>query len=134
MASIGNITFACEDPVSLAAFWAETLDYEKETLPPEFIEQLEADGHDPDDGCPISDPTGEGPRLFFRRLPTSNPESIPIHLDINVPDREEAVDELVGRGATEVETKTFEVGPHQEIWTVMKDPEGNSFCVYPARE
>ena len=31
--------------------------------------------------------------------------------------------------ACEVETKTRTTGPYTETWTVMKDPEGNGFCV-----
>lgn len=134
MVSIGNITFACEDPGELAGFWAETLNYEKETLPPEFVEALKEAGHDPTDGCAISDPTGAGPRLFFKCMEKSQTESIPIHLDLNVADREATVAELSALGATKVETKTLEAGQHQEIWTVMKDPEGNGFCVYSPDE
>lgn len=129
MASIQNVTFACEEPNELATFWAETLDYELEPIPPDFAESLEAAGHDPGDARAIFDPTGDGPRLFFKRMPKSSTEHIPIHLDLAVPDRSRAVTELVERGATEVETKTLDVGEYQQIWTVMEDPEGNGFCV-----
>jgi hypothetical protein len=37
-----------------------------------------------------------------------------------------AVKRLSGLGATVVETKT---GTFGETWTVMRDPEGNGFCV-----
>ena len=131
MAAIQNVTFACEEPDELATFWAETLDYELEPIPPEFADALEAAGHDPSDGRAIFDPTGDGPRLFFKRMPKSSTEHIPIHLDLAVPDRAEAVAELVERGATEIETKTFHIGPHEQMWTVMEDPEGNGFCVAP---
>ena len=36
---------------------------------------------------------------------------------------------LVGLGAAVVETKTRTTGPWEEVWTVMRDPEGNGFCV-----
>lgn len=129
MASIQNVTFACEEPDKLATFWAETLDYELEQIPPALAAALETAGQEPSDGRAIYDPTGDGPRLFFNRMPKSATEHIPIHLDIEVSDREAAVERLVERGATEVETKTLDLGEHPQIWTVMNDPEGNGFCV-----
>lgn len=51
-------------------------------------------------------------------------DHLPIHLDIHVDDCTSVVDS----GANTVETKSLEVGPHRQVWTVMKDPEGN-FCV-----
>ena len=129
MASICNVTFACEEPEELAAFWAAALEYEIEELPPAFVEELEDAGLDPSDVRAISDPNGSGPRLFFKRMPKTPTEHMPIHLDLNVDDREAAVAELVDLGATEVETKLLEAGPHRQIWTVMEDPEGNGFCV-----
>lgn len=129
MASIRNVTFACENPNELADFWAAVLEYEKEELPPAFADDLEAAGHDPADAVAISDPAGEEPRLFFKRMSKTPTESIPIHLDLDVVDREAAVAAFVELGATAVETKTFEAGDHREVWTVMEDPESNGFCV-----
>ena len=131
MAAIQNVTFACNEPDELATFWAETLDYELEPIPPGLVEALEAAGHDPSDARAIFDPTGEGPRLFFKRMPKSSTDHVPIHLDLAVPDREQAVAELVARGATKIETKTLDLGEQQQIWTVMEDPAGNGFCVAP---
>ncbi len=131
MATIQNVTFACDEPDELATFWAETLDYELEPIPSEFAQALADAGHDPSDARAIFDPTGDGPRLFFKRMPKSTTEHIPIHLDLSVPNREQAVTELVTRGATEIETKTRDIGERVQIWTVMEDPEGNGFCVAP---
>lgn len=129
MASIQNVTFACDEPDELAAFWAETLEYDVEPIPPAFVESLKAAGLDPSDGRAIVDPSGDGPRLFFKRMPKSVTDHMPIHLDLEVADRMTAIEELVARGATEIETKSLEVGEHQEAWTVMEDPEGNGFCI-----
>lgn len=128
-ASIGNVTFACDDPDRLATFWAAALDYEREELPPELLEAWLDAGGDPNDAAAIVDPTGEGPRLYFQKKPKTPTESIPIHLDLTTDDREATVAELIELGATEVETKTREIGPHAETWTVMEDPENNGFCV-----
>ncbi len=129
MASLGNITFACEDPDHLAGFWAAALGYVKQEAPPEFMEAWLAAGRDPNGAAAIVDPEGKGPRLFFEKKPKTPTTSIPIHLDQNAPDREAEVKRLVGLGAREVETKTRTTGPYTETWTVMKDPEGNGFCV-----
>ncbi|WP_158058725.1 VOC family protein [Halorussus halophilus] len=129
MASIANITFACEDPEALAEFWAAAVDYEIQEAPPGLLEAIEAEGGDPNRAAAAIDPAGEGPRLFFKKMARSSPEHIPIHLDLSADDRESEVERLTELGATEVETKTETTGPYTETWTVMHDPEGNGFCV-----
>lgn len=129
MATIGNITFACQDPAGLAAFWAEALEYDLEPAPPGLLEAIEAEGGDPNAAAAAVDPAGESPRLFFKKLPQSDPDQIPIHLDLNCADREAEIERLADLGATVVETKTESTGPFTETWTVMRDPEGNGFCV-----
>lgn len=129
MADIANITFACDDPATLAEFWAAALDYEVQSFPPELEEAWVEAGHDPNGAAAIVDPEGIQPRLYFNKMEKTPTESIPIHLDLDTADREATVDRLVKLGATEVETKTREFGPVSETWTVMQDPEGNGFCV-----
>ena len=129
MASIGNITFACEDPGALAEFWAGAVGYDIEEAPPDLIEAIETEGGDLNAAAVAVDPAGRGPRLFFKKMPRSSPEHIPIHLDLDAEDRETEVRRLVELGATVVETKTETTGPYTETWTVMHDPEGNGFCV-----
>lgn len=129
MTSIGNVTFACTDPDRLATFWASALEYEREEWPAEFQQAWEDAGRDPNGAAAIVDPDDNGPRLLFQKKPKTPTESIPIHLDLTTDDREATVERLVERGATEGETKTMEIGPHAETWTVMTDPEDNGFCV-----
>ena len=129
MGTIGNITFACADPDALASFWAAAIGYEREEAPPELMEAIEEAGGDPNAAAAAIDPEGSGPRLYFKKGPRSSPEHIPIHLDVNVEDREAAVDRFAAMGATVVETKSETIGPYTETWTVMRDPEGNGFCV-----
>jgi hypothetical protein len=88
-----------------------------------------AAGRDPNGAAAIVDPEGRGTRIFFNKAEKTPTDSIPIHLDLNAEDREAEVARLVSLGATEVETKTRTTGPYTEVWTVMKDPEGNGFCV-----
>jgi hypothetical protein len=77
----------------------------------------------------LVNPEGTGPRLLFQRRPKSSPEHIPIHLDLGSEDRHAEVERLVGLGATVVEERSQQIGPYEEPWTVMRDPEGNGFCV-----
>ena len=129
MSSIGNITFACQDPAKLASFWAAALEYDIQDAPPGMLEAIAEQGGDLNMAAAIVDPLGKGPRLLFLKKEKTITTSIPIHLDLNTPDREQEVARLVKLGATEIETKTHTIGQYTSVWTVMKDPEGNGFCV-----
>lgn len=133
MADLNNITFACEEPVRLAEFWRKALGYEHVEVPPEVQQAVDADiaagKLDPDAWAMLVSPDGTGPRLLFQRRPKSSPENIPIHLDLTTDDREKEIERLVSLGATRVEERSQKIGQYEEFWTVMKDPEGNGFCV-----
>src|SRR4029077_395823 len=112
MLSLNHITFACADPQRLAEFWASILDgYE-----------IELDR----DACHAR---GEGPELFFDKREKSPTLELPIHLDVNVPDREAELDRILQLGGKLVETKSHQVRKLSEILTVMRDLEGNGFCI-----
>jgi predicted enzyme related to lactoylglutathione lyase len=111
MLRLNHITFAAEDPPRLAAFWAELLGY--------VTEASDADAF----------ARGDGPELLFKRMPKSPTIEVPIHLDVNVPDREAEVRRALSLGARLVATRTNEIGELNETWTILRDPEGNGFCV-----
>ena len=102
MLRLGGITFACEDTRAVAEFWAAVLGYE--------VLSSDAD-------CFAR---GEGPELFFKRMRKSPTIELPIHLDVNVPDREAEVNRIIGLGAKLVETKTSEAGDLRETFTVLR--------------
>jgi predicted enzyme related to lactoylglutathione lyase len=114
MLRLRHFTFACDDPRRLAEFWSAVLDYEAQIRGASWA---------------AVDARGGGPELFFNLLPKSPTIELPVHLDVNVPNREAEVERLVGLGAKIVATKTQEAGELKETWTVMRDPEGNGFCV-----
>ena len=125
MTSIDKITFACNSPDRLAAFWASALDRERIDLPREL-----AGGETGDpDHVVLTDPEDRTPDLLFKRMPKSTTEDIPIHLDLAVADRGASVERFESLGASAVETKRERFGDRTEEWTVMEDPEGNGFCV-----
>jgi len=112
MLELRHITFACEDPQQMAQFWATLLDgYQTQPSGESWLI------------------AGEGPSLLFNRMAKSPTIELPIHVDVNVPDRERELQRLLGLGARLVETKSHSVGELEETWTVMRDPEGNGFCV-----
>ena len=127
------MTFACADPGRLAEFWAAALDYEVQQLPEEVLQQLRDAGVDMNSRAACIDPSGRGPRLFFVKKEKTPTMSIPIHLDVAVEDVEAEVVRLEALGARVKERKTETLGPFTSSFVVMADPEGNGFCVQPAR-
>jgi hypothetical protein len=81
----------------------------------------------------IVDPEGVGPRVFFQQVPEDKSVKNRLHLDVRVGTRGEdnrakidaEVARLKGRGATEAWTEDSD----NEYFVVLRDPEGNEFCV-----
>jgi predicted enzyme related to lactoylglutathione lyase len=135
-----QVTFDCADPHAQAAFWAQVFGSAVEDHST-FVDQLVADGRMPAedrivvdgrsafrDVATCRDPAGVEPRLFFQRVPEGKVAKNRVHLDIHVePDQKTVeVDRLVGLGAQLVETHS-DRGP---MTYVMRDPEGNEFCLH----
>lgn len=117
MPQVRHLTFACEDPDGLAAFWADALGGERRDLPPSIDDVL-------------VDLPDDGPDLLFKPdIEKGTERDLPIHLDLEVEDRERAVARLADLGGTVRETKSERFETRTSTWTVMADPEGNGFCV-----
>lgn len=114
MLRLRYVTFACDEPQRVAGFWAALLDYEAEPA---------------GESWSAKDPSGKGPALLFNRMEKSATIELPIHLDVNVPDREGALRRVLELGGKLVETKSHAIGGLSETWTVMRDLEGNGFCL-----
>ncbi|MFF3489934.1 VOC family protein [Streptomyces sp. NPDC002795] len=128
MASIKKvqITFDCAEPVRVARFWCEVLGY---VMPP---------GADEDESWSLAaDPEGEGPRLYFQRVPEGKVAKNRVHLDVRagtglVGDERLAVLEaeakrLYALGATHVLTQRAD--DENESCITLQDIEGNEFCL-----
>ena len=130
MTAISTITFSCEEPLRLSEFWAAAVGYRPVEIPPARLAEIEAayERGDIERGswAVLQHPEGIGPRLLFHRRPKSPTEHIPIHLDLAVDDVDAEVERLAALGATLVERKT---DPFGGMFAVMRDPEGNGFCV-----
>jgi hypothetical protein len=106
---IKTVTFDCGDALAQARFWAAALgtDVDDESTPDRAY--VEAAGWG-------------GPNMWFVRVPEPKTAKNRMHFDLRAPGPVEAeVARLVALGAT-----VFRAGPDL---TVMRDPEGNEFCV-----
>lgn len=137
-----QITFDAAEPEKLAEFWELALGYVTEP-PPEGFESWEdfarsAGIAESDFGEQASriDPEGAGPRLYFQRVPEGKTAKNRIHLDVRVAGHgvrgearkrlvSEHVERLVRAGASIV----WETDDVRGNAIVMRDPEGNEFCV-----
>lgn len=125
MTRIASITFACTDPLRLAEFWSAATGYGHVAVPRERLAEIDA-VVEPGSWAVLQHPDGVGPRLIFHARPKSQPEHIPIHLDLATEDVDAEVERLVALGATVAERK---LDPFGAPLVVMRDPEGNGFCV-----
>jgi catechol 2,3-dioxygenase-like lactoylglutathione lyase family enzyme len=143
MATKFQVAFDCADPSAMARFWAGALGYRLEG-PPEpdarwekFIADNGIPEHQRGDASAISDPDGDGPRIYFQRVPEPKASKNRLHLDLNVgggPDAplvarrtrvDDAAQRLASLGARFVAAKTENGG----YFVTMRDPEGNEFDV-----
>jgi predicted enzyme related to lactoylglutathione lyase len=111
--TVHQVTFDALSPAAVARFWAAVLGTEAEYDP------VPAD----DDWAEVAD--ANGVTLLFLKVPDAKQLKNRLHLDLtpDVP-RAEEVARIEALGAVVVED-FYEHGR----WTVMRDPEGNEFCV-----
>ena len=126
MGRIHEIVFDCDKPAKLAAFWAGLLDgYAIRAYDDAEIARLAALGLTPE-----TDPTvmvdGPGPSICFQNVEGRRYDNNRVQFDIEVDDRSGTVEHLREAGAA-----TGRVLP---TYTVMRDPEGNQFCLVDKRE
>jgi hypothetical protein len=140
-----QITFDAADPGALAEFWAAALGYRLQPPPEGFASwdaALDAWGVPPEERnsrSAIVPVDGDGPRVFFQRVPEPKTAKNRVHLDVRAAPGlegdarmaalEEECARLVGLGATR--QRRFE--PGEDLggtgFIVMADPEGNEFCL-----
>jgi Glyoxalase-like domain len=135
-----QVTVDCADPHAQARWWANLLGYEVQdghdfvtalleegTIGPDDV--VEVDGRRAfADGAAAFDPAGTGPRLYFQLVPEGKVAKNRVHLDVavNPAALDDEVERVVALGATFVESRRQ--GDHR--WAVMRDPEGNEFCLH----
>ena len=116
-ASLLAVIVDCHDPLSQAEFWAQALDYKvSQRNPGEFL---------------VSDPAGVKGPLYFMKVPEPKVGKYRLHLDLVTSGPMEAeVARLADAGSEVVEVRQDPASfDNPDTWTVMRDPEGNEFCV-----
>ena len=117
-AHVWYLTIDCEDPHVLAAFWSKVLGLEiKEGGFGDYLVML-------------SRPSEGAVALAFQRVPEPKVGKLRAHPDLEVQDIEAVTELVLSLGGERVED-------HEEegyAWRVMRDPEGNEFCLMPNDE
>jgi hypothetical protein len=143
MASVKKfqVTFDCENPERVARFWCEVLGYVVPPPPEGFADWDEFNSSLPPEqqGSAFAcvDPTGEGPRLFFQRVPEGKVVKNRVHLDVRagtglVGDERLATlraesERLIALGAKLFQEQVAD--GFNESCITMLDIEGNEFCL-----
>ncbi|HEX3811731.1 MAG TPA: VOC family protein [Mycobacteriales bacterium] len=137
-----QVVFDAANPAKLAEFWGLALGYVEESPPPgfdtweEFGRSIGMPEEQFGDQAAIVDPEGAGPRIYIQRVPEGKTAKNRVHLDIRVAEPgtseddvkqlvAEKVARLIDAGGSLVEHNADIRGKA----AVMRDPEGNEFCV-----
>jgi predicted enzyme related to lactoylglutathione lyase len=110
---VNNVTIDATDAAALARFYAALLDREVvyEEGPWVVVGRSRP---------------GE-PNLVFQRVTDPTPGKAKAHLDVHVDDLDAATDRAESLGAT----RGMDVDEQGMSWRVMRDVEGNPFCLSP---
>ena len=141
-ARIANVTFHAENPEALARFWAAVMGYPEPTgWPADEVAALREYGMSDDDIAARAEAWDGDPnhqRFYFTRYLHAKRHRNRMHVDITPSGdrhatREELLlerDRLIALGATlEKVLDGPSWGPFEEFAIMMRDPEGNEFCL-----
>jgi predicted enzyme related to lactoylglutathione lyase len=112
---VSSVTIDAVDPETLAEFWSALLGLRVHPRESRFVA--------------LERPPAGAPELVFQPVPEPKRDKVRIHLDINVPDVDAAVRRVLKLGGSSVD----EIHEAGDTWRVMRDPEGNEFCLIPVR-
>jgi glyoxalase superfamily protein len=105
---IAALAIDCHDPPGLARWWSRLLGGPVEI--------------DRDGDATLRTPGGLA--IDFLRVPEAKSGKNRLHLDLRTTDRAEATDQAIALGATRADD-VYDGGE----WQVLRDPEGNEFCL-----
>jgi hypothetical protein len=124
MARLHDVVFDSHHPASIARFWAAVLDdYEVAPYDEAELARLRSQGiGDPeDDPNVLIEAPNVQPRIFFQLVPEQKVVKNRVHLDLRCDSVEAEVQRLRELGANVV--------AECETHLVLRDPEGNEFCL-----
>lgn len=140
-ARVANISIHAADPAALARFWCAVMGYPGWAgWPADEVAELNEAGLDDAaiaeraeawDGDPAHQ------RFYFTRYDRERRQRNRMHVDITPfsdrrasrPELEAERDRLVALGASVEKSLTDPWGPFEEFAIMMRDPEGNEFCL-----
>jgi hypothetical protein len=112
---LANVSFDCDDVVKVASFWSAVLGRPLDEGSSQWFASIGG-----------ADGARAEPAWYFNKVPEPKQAKNRVHADLTSPDPS-TVDQLVALGATVVGEHVLRGAGHS--WTVMRDPEGNEFCV-----
>lgn len=115
--SLLAVVVDCANSLAQANYWATALG--------QHVSERNAGEYE------VSDPSSGGTPLYFMNVPESKTVKNRLHVDITTDGSlEDEVARLVLAGATLVEMRQDpSTLANPDTWAVMRDPEGNEFCV-----
>jgi predicted enzyme related to lactoylglutathione lyase len=111
---VRNVVIDCNDSELMARFWGQLMGFETKWSNETYTFMLSL--------------SGDRPGLVLQTVPEKAVEKNRVHLDLEVADVAGTVARAEQLGASRVEL----VEEDGIAWTVMRDPEGNFFCIQQA--
>jgi len=115
-ARVTSVVVDCADPEALAAFWGQLLGLAVRPRTSRYVA--------------LARPPARTPELVFQPVAEPKRGKVRIHLDIGVPDLDEAVRRAVALGAALAADLDSDDDPDLRV---LRDPEGNEFCLVHRR-
>jgi Glyoxalase-like domain len=123
--TIAAVSVDCADALVVGRFWSAALGRPLDANPSSEFAAIGMVEHRDTQGWRLSgDPT-----WLFSKVPEPKTAKNRMHVDLAAAEREAEVDRLVALGATRV----ADMDEWGYQWTVLRDPEGNEFCVAQTR-
>ncbi len=109
---VTSVTIDCADPERLARFWADLLGLRVRPRESRYVA--------------LTRPPAGTPELVFQPVPEPKSGKVRLHLDIGVHDLAAGRRRAIELGASDAEDLD---DPDDDSLIVMRDPEGNEFCL-----
>jgi catechol 2,3-dioxygenase-like lactoylglutathione lyase family enzyme len=118
-----EVIIDCHDLEVMADFWSAVLGYERGHSGDGWL-AIEAPNRDTSDAAWRAGPLA--PVVAFVLVPEGKAAKNRVHIDVTPFDctQDREVERLIGLGAIRAD-----IGQSDTSWVVMRDPEGNEFCV-----
>lgn len=128
-----TVVVDCRDPQAQAHWWAEALEWQIVHDTPDEAAIIPADAP-VEPASDLDDWRSRGQGMVFVHVPEGKTVKNRLHIDLaphTSQDRDAEIQRLLDLGATHADIgQDYSEG----TWTVLRDPEGNEFCVLSSRE